>query len=234
MSSLTQFLDYCKKGKLEQVKQFIDNGFDIHSKNYQQTNGIINACMSKNLELVKYLHSKGADLNSYNKKHSTLIRTIEFQNLEIMNYLLENGVNPYYHSDENLFKLILLFNRKTPEPFIDLLIKYNYHWFDDLILPTHYLTMENSKNNILILNKMKELNQKMIITKTDYNCHFKKFIKEEEKDLYFIIKNIKELFNEKLEKIKNEFPILFFKIQNNISIKQKWEKILSFDFYNFL
>jgi len=84
----------CQKGEIDPIKFFYENDIDIgwvKSANLLQQL-FTEACDSGSLEIVKYLHSKGANPNI---EESGNLRTAAIRGqLEVVKYLLSQGADP--------------------------------------------------------------------------------------------------------------------------------------------
>jgi len=86
--TVTNLIEYSKKGNLDIVKYLVENGADIHAYDdyalkWSARNG--------HLDVVKYLLEKGANIHADND--SVLIDSAYYGRLDVVKYLLEKGAN---------------------------------------------------------------------------------------------------------------------------------------------
>ena len=127
------------KKNREMVEILLDRGFDINYKNEIYNAPIFSAY--RDLELMKYLISKGADINSTNDSDQTLLHL--FDNFEIAKYLVDSGINIEMKNDRGetpIFNALRFeLNKTNPE--------------SENINDTPLLLLINSKANLNSQNK---------------------------------------------------------------------------------
>lgn len=80
-------------GNLDEVQSLINKGVDINAECYG-SNALIRAIWAKNLKVLKYLISKGANINKVdNEGNTALILAAEYGKLEAVKVLVESGAN---------------------------------------------------------------------------------------------------------------------------------------------
>ena len=116
-----QILDYVKRGKgqfkgqslyiaadfgkLDDVKKFVEEGADVNYVCEQQCAGwtpVMIAAANNHPEVVRYLISKGADVNIANRMGRTALHySTNYEFIDIIKMLLEAGANPNATSQDN-------------------------------------------------------------------------------------------------------------------------------------
>lgn len=99
------FLKYCKEGKIDSIKLLINNGFDINSYRvfYEESNegggcgctcietGLYNASKMQNIDLVRFLIDRGANVYLPDEALQPLEPAIKKRNFELAKLLINNG-----------------------------------------------------------------------------------------------------------------------------------------------
>lgn len=125
LSGQTPLLTASKFKHLEIVKILIKNGANIEQKElYEGSTALHNACYNAlNCDLVKYLLSKGANVNSTNKNGLTplLICIINSYNIntKLVKLLLQNGADPNKISKSRHLSPLLETIRRSSQHFLD-------------------------------------------------------------------------------------------------------------------
>lgn len=92
--TIAKFFDACHDGELEVVKQYIQQGGDIHARTSNGNDGFSRAIYRGNLEVAEYLLDHGADINSVNNKGKTpLHRAIYRGNSGAIKFLIDKGAD---------------------------------------------------------------------------------------------------------------------------------------------
>lgn len=93
---IQELRDLIEKSKTEEILKKISEGIDIDDL-------LPIACNLKNLEMVKFLVSKGANVKAYNKLYNLnqfpLIIACENGDLDIVKYLVEQGCNIHENNE---------------------------------------------------------------------------------------------------------------------------------------
>ncbi|NLK93134.1 MAG: hypothetical protein GX273_08405 [Bacteroidales bacterium] len=101
------FLKYCKEGKIDSIKLLINNGFDINSYRvfYEESNegggcgctcietGLYNASKMQNIDLVRFLIDRGANVYLPDEALQPLEPAIKKRNFELAKLLINNGAS---------------------------------------------------------------------------------------------------------------------------------------------
>lgn len=68
------------------------------------------ACMSGNLNMVNYIHSKGLDIIGKEGSITPLHLAVAFKEQKVVEFLIENGANPFFKNNEgnNALKVCIL------------------------------------------------------------------------------------------------------------------------------
>lgn len=90
-----KLLDAAESGKIAKIKSALAKGANIHYRNYLNHNTALHIAARKgNLEAVRYLIDKGADINAQSISGNTsLSYAIENEHVEMIKYLLRKGAN---------------------------------------------------------------------------------------------------------------------------------------------
>lgn len=92
--SIKEFMTACHDGNLNIVKQYVEQGGDIHVRTSNGNDGFSRAIYKGHIEVAKYLLENGADINAQSEKSKTpLHRAIIRAELESIKFLLENGAD---------------------------------------------------------------------------------------------------------------------------------------------
>ena len=98
MNTQNDFFEFCAIGKLEKVKQIVQNeNFNIDAKNKNGWTGLIIACFNSHIEIAEFLISKGANVNAVNDKKTSVFMYAktpvlqDFNGINILNLLINNG-----------------------------------------------------------------------------------------------------------------------------------------------
>jgi len=108
------------------IKMLLDFGADIYASNGCGSNPIHNAISSREIDVVKYLISKGAEINpDYGFiGQSTLQHGIMSNNIELVKYLIENGADINAKDDFGQTPIHMTADKDSKIEFTKLLIHY--------------------------------------------------------------------------------------------------------------
>ncbi|MBN1415841.1 MAG: ankyrin repeat domain-containing protein [Bacteroidales bacterium] len=103
------------RGELETVKNVIEKGGNVDSRDIADQTALMWAAESGSLEVVKYLVEKGANVNAVSGdagRGTALIYAAAANRLEVVKYLLENRANinlttPYQHETALLWAVAM-------------------------------------------------------------------------------------------------------------------------------
>lgn len=119
--SIDEFNSYCLEGNIKKVEQNIDD-IDINSLTTDGTTPLISAISIKNVNLIKLLIAKGANVNFKDINGSTpLLEALRFYDYNITNIIIESGADvntsdiygntPLFRTVENFNDLLFLNDR---------------------------------------------------------------------------------------------------------------------------
>ena len=117
---------------LQLIKFLLDKGFDFHKKRKNGRNAVFDATRNENIEVIKYLVSRGANLKEIDDYGcTTLVHALVYYDydkkinenyLELAKYLIENGVDVNAKTIEGDTALMLAVAYVSDPEYIELLI----------------------------------------------------------------------------------------------------------------
>ncbi len=106
----TDFITDVSLGDIDSVRNYIDNGADVNSRDHLKRTILMVASYYGHLEVVKYLIDKGAEIDttgSFEQTHTALLTASQEGWLEVVKYLISKGANLHIISQHNETALIL-------------------------------------------------------------------------------------------------------------------------------
>lgn len=92
--SIKEFMAACHDGNLNIVKQYVEQGGDIHVRTSNGNDGFSRAIYKGHIEVAKYLLENGADINAQSEKGKTPLHRVIFRGkLDSIKFLIEKGAN---------------------------------------------------------------------------------------------------------------------------------------------
>ncbi len=90
-----------EKGNLGKVKQLIELGADLNTKNENQQTALYIAAKNNQFAILKYLIEQGADIQAKEKDNlSILHRAVESNHLSMARYLIEKGADSFAKNND--------------------------------------------------------------------------------------------------------------------------------------
>jgi hypothetical protein len=94
LAKLTPFFLAAEKGNVEDVKGFIDKGFDVNSRDIDDNTPLHYAGLNPDVEVAKYLVSNGASVHAKHVNGGTPLHTaVSVSNLAVVRYLIICGAD---------------------------------------------------------------------------------------------------------------------------------------------
>ena len=112
----------CDKGQLKNVSKFLELGADVETTSKKWMKPLFIAIQNEDIELVKLLVEKGANINALLEVEKEEVTPLKFalltKNIDIINYLLEQDID--INTGAPIKKAIKLKNLKIIKKFFDL------------------------------------------------------------------------------------------------------------------
>lgn len=116
---------YFQQNKMIELKEMIENGFDVNSKNEKGDTLLISCGHYTKFKILKILLEYGADINFQDNNGNTLLfKAVMFGNTETISFLLQNNID-WKHINKNGENFVDRIIRKNDKEIIEL-IKLNY------------------------------------------------------------------------------------------------------------
>ena len=116
---MAELLHAAFEGRLEDVERLVDEGIDVNYSDAQSGNTSLHlASMEENLDIVRYLISKGADLNQKNGYGLTPLQEVCCEvphSIELVDLLISSGSNVDELSNNQNTALEIVIGEKCPE-----------------------------------------------------------------------------------------------------------------------
>jgi hypothetical protein len=93
-----QLIHHCIYGNLEEVKELIQQGADIH---YDDDRPIVEASVYGNFKIVKYLIEQGVDIHTHNDIAFT--NCCEYGWLDMVKYFVSKGADIHIYNDYGIW-----------------------------------------------------------------------------------------------------------------------------------
>ncbi|KAJ5076380.1 ankyrin repeat ph and sec7 domain containing protein secg-related [Anaeramoeba ignava] len=240
----------CRYNLIENIKLLVENGSDINKISTQNETVLHYVCRyqqnENSLEIIKYLISKGVDLNVQTKENyeTPLNYACQYQqnekSLEIIKYLVENGahINGDNNVDEKPLHLVCRHQKKEKaleiaKFLLDNGANINTKTNFGNVTPLHFACEQNYSDLIIyLIKKGAETNAKAFIKQTPLQISIQK---NNPKIIKLLIMNEANIFDLKASEITEEmiefFPKIYSinedlnKFDNNQSILQKFINI---------
>jgi ankyrin repeat protein/L-ascorbate metabolism protein UlaG (beta-lactamase superfamily) len=94
-------------GNLETIGILLDNGFPVGMKNAWGATPLVYAARTGNIDAIKFLASRGADIKAVNGNFSLLHEAVFSGRVEVLEYLLGQGLEVDAHFGEGMTPLVL-------------------------------------------------------------------------------------------------------------------------------
>ncbi|QQO09935.1 ankyrin repeat domain-containing protein [Breznakiella homolactica] len=109
-TALGPLIKAIKENNSAEAKEIIDSGYDINEPRglYAKTSPLIIAAEYENIEIIKLLVEKGADINTVYSRTTALTEAIIKNNACIVSYFLDNGGNADQIIDDLFYSTPLL------------------------------------------------------------------------------------------------------------------------------